>query len=307
LARGDDSIRATHDAKRGVSKLLQAAYIAADEGLWSDAERLLKEVIEIDPQFTDAYVKLGLIWETQDRLTEACAALERALELEERQPVLTLLGSVQRRLGDNSAALETVTRSLSLEPNDDEALHLSALLLRDTDPLKAVEHFERVLAVDPTHPYMHREMGLALWKAGRLDDAITAYRRAIEMDPVDAWAHNFLGDVLFASHRAEEAKREYVRATELAPENGLLWASVGRICSALGEYSEAEKVFRRGLTLAIDEPVLHREYGILLQKTGRLTSAKRYLNRALELNPNQGRARKTLAAIEANEKTITEA
>jgi superkiller protein 3 len=304
MAAGNDGAPRKSDAIRAVPGILQAAYVAADGALWSDAEKLLKEVIELDPQCVDAYVKLGLIWETQGRLPEAREVLERAVALEERQPVLTLLGSVQRRLGDNSAALDAATRSLSLNPNDDEALHLSALLLRDTDPLKAVEHFERVLSLDPTHHYTHREMGLALWKAGRLDDAVAACRRAVEVDPNDAWAHNYLADILFASHRAEDAMREYVRATELAPENGLLWAGLGRLCASMGEYSRAEEAFRRGLELAIDEPALNREYGILLKKTGRLTSAKRYLKRALELNPNQARVLKALAEIESNEKAI---
>jgi tetratricopeptide (TPR) repeat protein len=87
----------------GVDALLQAANAAADGQLWRDAERLLKDVLIRDPARVDAYVNLGMVYESTDRLEEARDALERALEIEERQPVLTLLGSIQRRLGDISA------------------------------------------------------------------------------------------------------------------------------------------------------------------------------------------------------------
>ena len=40
----------------GIAFFLQAAYAAADGHLWSDAERLLKKVIEQAPGCVDAYV-----------------------------------------------------------------------------------------------------------------------------------------------------------------------------------------------------------------------------------------------------------
>ena len=283
----------------GIAFFLQAAYAAADGHLWSDAERLLKKVIEQAPGCVDAYVKLGLVFECQERLKEARAALERALVLEERQPVLTLLGSIQRRLGDTAAAVATLRRSVSLDPNDDDAHHGLGLSLKETEPEEAIRHFQQALDIDPSHPHSHREMGMVLWKLQRLDDAFRAFQNAIHTAPDDAWAHDAFGHVLQREGRLEEAKGEFLRSTELEPASGFFWANLGRAAFELVEFDEAERYFRKGLSVELDEPVLCREYGALLKATGRLSKARRYLERALRLDPGDRRARSLLLDLDA--------
>ncbi len=286
------------EAGGGVPDLLQAAYAAADGELWSDAERLLKKVIELAPDCTDAYVKIGLVFENLERLAEARTMLERALELEERQSVLTLLGSVQRRLGDDAAAIATLRRSVALNPNDDEGHHALALALLETDPMQAVEHFRQALALDPNHPYAHREMGKALWKAHRFDEAIEAVRQAVQLDDADSWAHSYLGSLLEIQGHSKDAQREFLRASELDPGNGYFWANLGSVTTALGEYAQAETYLRKGLSVELHEAILYREYGVLLKKIGHLSKARRYLKRALRLNPNNKQTQRLLADLE---------
>ena len=85
--------------------LVNAAAVAAWEaGLIERAEELFLEALKIQPTSPNGLFGLGMLLEESDRLAEARSFLEAGLEVEERAPMLTILGSVVRRLGDSDAA-----------------------------------------------------------------------------------------------------------------------------------------------------------------------------------------------------------
>ena len=48
---------------------------------------------------------------------------------------------------------------------------------------EAVEQYEKALAIDPRHSRAHNNLAMTLESLGRLDQAISHYRRAVEIDP----------------------------------------------------------------------------------------------------------------------------
>jgi tetratricopeptide (TPR) repeat protein len=279
--------------------LVEAADAALAAQLPVDAERLLRRAIDIDPQSPVAYTKLGLLLEAAGRFTEAETALQASLAIIESQPVLTILGSIQRRLGKDKAATIALRKSVALSPSDADAHHALALVLRDTAPAEAIDHFRIALSVEPSHPYSYREMRRALWKANRVEEAINACLEAIRQDPSDGWAHNYLGNLYFVSQRLEDAHAEFHTAAQLEPENAFFWAILGRISFAMARTADADAYFKRAASLALDDPYVFREYGLFLMTTGRLTRAKKYLSRALRLDPDDRRALEALEEIGA--------
>jgi Flp pilus assembly protein TadD len=241
---------------------------------------------------------MGCLLEDQGRLAEALGFLEEGLVREERQPILTIVGSVQRRLGDIARAESTLQRSVELNPEDDEAHFGLGLTLSNSTPSVAVEHFRRALEIDPALPQARRELGQALWRLGELDKAEEAYRQAIEQNPSDVWAHDSLGLLIAAREDWTNARNEFAIAVELEPGRGFFWANLGDAYLALGNKEEAERCYLRGLAAEIDEPHVNGRYGLFLRKVGRLTSARNYLKRALELAPNQERVRNALMELE---------
>ena len=60
---------------------------------------------------------------------------------------------------------------------------------------------------------------LALHRAGRLADAITAYQQILALQPGIPEVHNNLGLALAASGKLEEAVQAYRRAAKIKPDN----------------------------------------------------------------------------------------
>jgi tetratricopeptide (TPR) repeat protein len=285
--------------------LVDAATAAEDAGLIDDAMRLVSLALQLDPGCARAYARRALIYKRLERWSDARAMFEKALEHEAEEPpwLLCLLAVTCRRLDDYPAAETLLRRAIAMEPDNDEFHHNLGSVLQPSRPLEAVEHFRRALAIDPARPYTRREMAHALWSAGRLDDAIAACELAIEADGADAWGHFFLGSMSQEKGNLALARYELGRAVELDPSIGLGWAYLAAVTDTLGDPAGAEACFVQGIVHAPDSPGVFSGYGRWLARAGRFAEARQHLRRALELNPNDRRARTSLAALDADDLT----
>ena len=91
----------------------------------ADLERLLRQVIALDPDHAHAYNALGYtLADRNQRLPEALDLITQALELAPNDPfILDSMGWVKFRMGDQAAAAEYLRRAYSTRPEADIAAH----------------------------------------------------------------------------------------------------------------------------------------------------------------------------------------
>jgi Flp pilus assembly protein TadD/cytochrome c5 len=99
--------------------------------------------------------------------------------------------------------------------HDDAAL----LYLELGRPDRAVEHFQKTLALRGDIAQAHYNLGTAMTLARQFDEAVYEYQRAIRIDPGYANAHNNLGNVFLAQKRYDEAIREFTEVVRLQPNS----------------------------------------------------------------------------------------
>lgn len=58
------------------------AMVRYSSGAWDDAARQLEDIVTVTPDFTEAYLGLGLAYEKQGRIGKAIAAFQNALQLD---------------------------------------------------------------------------------------------------------------------------------------------------------------------------------------------------------------------------------
>lgn len=275
-----------------------AAMAAWEAGLVKRAEELFLEALKIQPANANALFGLGMLLEELNRLAEARSFLEAGLQVEERAPVLTILGSVVRRLGDNDTAQMWYRRSLAVSPDDAEAHHGLGLTLISRRPLEAAEQFRLALDIDPNLFHSRREMGHALWKAGRYEEAERACREAIVQNENDSWAHDYLGHLLLINGDSEGAEKEFRGAIELAPDQAFFHCNLGDLLARRGRLVEAEQAYLNALAADTGSSLANLKYGQILKSKGRLTTARKYLERALNADPTDPRPRAALDEID---------
>jgi tetratricopeptide (TPR) repeat protein len=163
--------------------------------------------------------------------------------------------------------------------------------------LSTLTLYEHALAVNPNDYVAHNNVAVALYAAGRKDEALAHYARAVELKPGYSDAQSNLGAVLAAKGRVAEAIQHYEWAIQVQPKNvkalnnlGLAFVSMGRIPEAIQKWQDA-------IRLQPDFADAHSNLGVALAQSGRMTEAMEHFEAALRSNPNHAMARANLEKI----------
>ena len=114
----------------------------------NDTERLLREVIALDPGHAHSYNALGYsLADRNQRLPEALTLITRALEIAPNDPfIMDSMGWIKFRLGDYVAAVQYLEKAYRVRPEADIAAHLGEALWMLGQRDAAIEIWKKGLA-----------------------------------------------------------------------------------------------------------------------------------------------------------------
>lgn len=144
LERGDRELVDVSEIKYDLAMLYE------QRGNSDGFERLMREVIELEPNNANAYNSLGYTFVDQNRnLAEAQDLLEQALELDPENPyILDSVGWYLYRMGDLTAAMEYLERAFEQLPEPDVAAHLGEVYWHAEQQEKALRIWQVGLEAD---------------------------------------------------------------------------------------------------------------------------------------------------------------
>lgn len=157
--------------------------------------------------------------------------------------------------------------------------------------------YRRSLELKPVFSLGHYSLGRLLYRTGRKDEAVEQFASALADQPEYAEAHNHLGLIFAERGDLERARAEYEAALKDEPSNANALNNLGIMAARGGRASEAEALFRRATAASPYDPVGYSNLGTLLAEMGRSGEAASAFRRALELSPGHEPARRGLAAL----------
>ncbi|MEP6550940.1 MAG: tetratricopeptide repeat protein, partial [Gemmatimonadales bacterium] len=262
----DGSVRRAGDRVRVVAKLVD---VASDRTLWAETyDRQLTDIFSIQ---TDLALQIA-------------AALKAELSRDEQMRVRK-----QPTQDMHAYQLYQLGRQWFLKYNPEGYA-------------RAIEHFNRAIARDPTFALAYSNLALAYTEqieSGTMAPDV-GYRHAAEaaatalrLDPELGAAHCTMGYVKgVCEFDWAGAEQEFKRALELSPSSGDTCDLYGRLCAALGRYDDAIVLQHRAKEL---DPLAHRmDFATTLLRAGRYVEAVAASEEMVDLDPSYDRARATL-------------
>jgi tetratricopeptide (TPR) repeat protein len=137
--------------------------------------------------------------------------------------------------------------------------------------------------VNETRVDEHRNLGIAFYKAGMLEEALREFRRVIELRPSDSSAPLFLGLIAIRQARWEEAAEALRQAAEAGVPRPAALHNLGFALEQLGRLDEAEAAYGDAAGRARDDARVMLGWSIVALKRGDNKVAQGRLARAREL------------------------
>ena len=155
--------------------------------------------------------------------------------------------------------------------------------------------YQHALTVTENNYLAHHNLGIALYKEGKLDEAIGEYRQALRIHPDYPMAHYDLGTALGASGQTDEAIAQFQEAIRLEPDDAAAHGNLGSALLKKGRADEALTQLQQAVKLAPDNPEFHYDLGTLLGMKGQLDPAIAQFQEAIRLQPDYAAALHNLA------------
>lgn len=231
-----------------------------------NADRLYRDILDVEPGNADALHLCGVVAHQRGRRREAIELIERAIALNPRVPDFhNALGEALRAGGQLDAAIRQYRQALDQDRGLQAArCNLALALIARGDLGEAEAVLAEVLATEPRHIKARNILGMVLKRQGRLEQALAQYRGALDADPHDAESHVNLGNLLSTIGRLDEAVVEYGRAIEVRPDLVEARDNLGVALKDLGRLDEAIARHRQAIALAPDYAEAHKNLGLAL-------------------------------------------
>jgi protein O-mannosyl-transferase len=154
-------------------------------GRYDQAAAHFEKTLQIDPNFYDGLVGMGVTREFQGRLPEGIDYFQAAIRSQADAPTAHVqLGRALWKQNRDQAALEEVRRASQLAPKDADIRADFALALELVGRIpEAIEQFHEALRLNPNNPEAHANLGLALLASGKPRESVPEFEMALRLKP----------------------------------------------------------------------------------------------------------------------------
>ena len=238
-----------HSARdSAIESHFSAAQKAQRDKDYATAEREYQAVLALVPDFAEVHMNLGLLYQLQDRPSEAMVELRRALKI---KPALAganfFLGVDYCKLGEGA---------------------------------KAISYLKAALRAEPNRPDIWLWLATAQEISGQLQAEVATLHRALELQPNDADPLYLLG-----STYERLGKKEVAHLEKVAPGASRSEQLLGESYAASNEWPTAVIHFKNALAASPERVGLHAELGEVLLRAGKVNPAIREFDEELRRNP----------------------
>lgn len=165
------------------------------------------------------------------------------------------------------------------------------------DPERAVEAFDRALAIDSTHEKSLLNSSRVLIELKRPEDALERIAKVLDTDSLDNEALRLQARAYYTQGDKEAAIKGYLSALRSNERDEWSLNNLGLIYLEMGDAERALPVLARAVELRGNAPVFRNNLGIALERTGHPAAARDQYQAALEADSTYSKAAVSLERV----------
>jgi len=246
-----------------------------------------QKALEIEPTYADAHNHLGLALLQQGRMAEAAAHFQKALEINpdyaEAHNNLGLALLQQGTDGRSDHALPKGTANQTRRRR--HSIQPRHALFKKGRVDEAIVHLQKALEINPDYAEAQTTWVLPCSNRDERPKRFTHFQKVLQIKPDDAGIHFNLGCALLQKGRVDDAIAHFQRVLQITPDYADAHLQPGQRSSPKGRVDEAIVHFQRALEIGPDYAESHYNLGSAFFQQGRMVEAIAHYQKALEIRP----------------------
>ncbi|KAI1081147.1 import receptor [Whalleya microplaca] len=230
--------------------------------------------IELDPTFTQSYVKRASMHLEMGNRDKAASDLEKAVQQNDQDP--------------------------------DIYYHRAQLHFIHFEFQDAAKDYQKSIDLDSSFIFSHIQLGVTQYKMGSIASSMATFRRCVKNFEQVPDVYNYYGELLLDQGKFEEAIQKFDTAMEMEKQTKPMAMNVlPLINKALAlfqqknEFTEAENLCEKALIIDPECDIAVATMAQLLLQQGKVTDALKYFEQAAELARTPGEIVNALSYAEA--------
>ena len=183
------------------------------------------------------------------------------------------IGVKNESVKDHSGTSETLTQ-----------FNLGIQFYQQRELLKAIQAYQKVIELDPSHSEAYNNLGTLYQELGDLDRAFQAYQKSIEVNPRYDKAFNNLGTLLFLKERYEESIEAFQKALAINSNNIESHINLGVLFKKQGQFDRAIEYYQKAITLNPLNGEIHYNIGLLYEQLEKVDLAITHYQTFIQLS-----------------------
>ena len=245
------------------------------------------------------YLNLALLEISSGNLSEARFILQKSISLDPNNFLgYLLLGTIMRRLDEQSLSVKYLQKSLDIKPDCFDAIVALSLSLFDCGRIdEALQACERAHKINPKSPELHANLSMIYLALGRVKDSKRSAKEAIKTNPNLPEAYLNLGNALHADGKWTEAIYNHQKALAIRPQFSQALCGVGNAHRALGNLDQAEKSFLKAIEINPHDYQSYSNLAITKRDQKELDSALYFCSKAISIKSDSAEILNNLGVI----------
>lgn len=278
-----------------LSKLEIARHIAQAEEAFSkkrykDCISILEGIVQENPDYAPAYIKLGYIWMRTDTPQRALPFLEKAMEISAHDfSVWLALGRYYRSVSHFQEAANAFEKALSYSNNHtgiSYELYQIYLKLQRFDPaISVMGHIVEIEAHNITYLWEYAKL---LASVGKKREALKVYDRLVGLKRSDIPIEAISEWLSLAQKHGDpdlDIREKAAQLSRANPKHPMLKFLYGQSCVAKQEREKALELFDETYRLAPENTLMLEKLSSAYAAIGMSQQSQMYLQRILEKDP----------------------
>lgn len=275
-----------------IESLLERAIAFHKDRSFVKAKVLYEDILEVQPEHSDALHLLGLIAFQTSAPRRAVELIDKAIHINGRKAEYhSSRGIALAALGESEEAIASYDAALALRPDFAEAHSNRGLALSECGHYQdAIAAFDKATTMKPNSAIAYNNRGYAHALLKNADEALADFSKAISIDPHYAEAHYNRGNILRELGQLEAAIDSFDRAIEIKPDYADAYYNRGNTFGELSRYIESILSYDKAIAFKSDYAAAHCNRGKALNALQRFADAVVSFDKAIALRPDYAEA-----------------